>query len=612
MPLNQQQKDLYKFGMSKGWSEEKIRAGMRKLEAAPAPAPAPVEAQDAPISSMSDALGLATRELTKVSPLVSLAKGAESLAPELLGGVGQSAEDLQASLLGGIGTSVEGIRQAANFNDPEERARLDAESMKRRQALAKMTENSPFLSSVGGTAGEILPYLLGGGALRTGLSALGRGAAMIAPEAAAVPRAVSALPTGAIATGGLGALSGGAQGYATALTPEEEAAGQRMENLKSGAMLGGALGAAGPGVTQFLTKRLPDAWARVLPEDALDDFLSRTTGKADDTAQLYSDIVRKTKDKISGLQDRFDKAYAKVEGSMWEKAGKPGIPLSPDSLFKHPDLMGSTRELLSSKKPIRDVMDAINAGQRGTGLPIVPYPTATEAIRRLNKIGSDADAPKGAQEMAQALAAELRGNIDEMAQAFPEVKGLQNRQQQISDAWKSMMVPMRDAGEGAPVGTWNAGGLTQKDFEDTFLSGKSGSQLKDLFARVPEVEEDVRKLWGTTRGAQPEIRRELGSSTTRDIMLQNPEERAYATKLSKYLRGGQADEGMGAVSELSKRMGGRYYPLVNLMMPERLARGVLPYGQKARKMTKADKLAAALRATTLGVVPTDDESIEED
>lgn len=572
-----------------GASEAEVMAQAQRLYK---PKPKPVEPQGKPGMSMSDALGMATRALATSSPLSFLARGAESAAPDALEGLGKSTEDLQAGLAGGMSSTIEGVRQAANVRDPEELAQLNAETLQRRQALAKLTEQNPGLAGAGETVGQMIPYLLGGGAL-------GAGAKAVAPGMAA--------PQGALALGGLGAATGGAQGFATALTPEEEAAGARMSNAQSGAMLGGVLGGAAPAVTQFLTKRLPDALARVLPEDALDDFLSRTTGKSGDTAKLYEDIVGKTGAKISSLQDRFSDAYAKVEGPMWERAGKPGIPLSPESLFKNPDLMGSTRELLSAKKPIRDVMDALRSD-----LPIVPYPTATAAIRALNKIGSDAAAPKGAQEMAQSMAAELRGNIDEMAQAFPEIGALQSKQQGISDAWKNMMVPMRDAGEGAPVGTWNAGGRTQKDFEDIFLSNKSGSQLKDLFARVPEVEADVRKLWGTTRGELPEIRRDLASSTTRDVMFKDPAERAYASKLAKYLRGGQMDEGMGALKEVGKRFGGRYHPLANMLMSERLARGILPYGQQARKMTKEDKLAAALRATTVGVVPMTNEELDEE
>lgn len=576
-----------------GASEAEVMAQAKKLYKSK-----PVEPQGKPGTSMSDMLGMATRALATSSPLSFLARGAESAAPQTLEGLGQATQDVQAGLGGGMSSTVEGIRQAANVGDPEELSQLNAETLQRRQALAKLTEQNPGLAGAGEVAGEVLPYLLGGGVAGAGLKAA-------APALAA--------PQGALALGGLGAATGGAQGFASALTPEEEAAGERAGRAGTGALMGGALGAAAPPVSQFLTKRLPDALARMLPEDALDDFLSRTTGKADDTAKLYEDITRKTGEKISGLDDRFTKAYTKVEGPMWEKAGSPPVLLKSDSLFNSPDLMGSTRELLAAKKPIREVMNAINSARSGTGLSAVPYPTATAAIRDLNKIGSNTKAPEGAQTMAQSLAAELRNNIDETTHVFPEVKPLINKQQQISDAWKNMMVPMRDAGEGAPVGTWNAGGRTQKDFEDIFLSGKSGSQLKDLFARVPEVEGDVRKLWGTTRGAQPEIRRELASSTTRDVMFKNPEEREYASKLSKYLRGGPKDEGMGTLQELGKKIGGgRYHPVMNMMMSERLARGILPYGQKARKMTDAEKLASALRATTLGVVPMSNEELDED
>lgn len=584
----------FKIRGPEGASKEEIISQAKTLYAqkqqaqAPAPeAPNPdaelLANQEQRGTTLSSLLGDYAEKLPQITPATLLAKGAEKIAPDMLEGIGQKVQDAQTGFAGGVGNLVEGIRQGYNklTGDAGELNQLNMDTEMRRRRLAELTKNNPMTANIGEVAGEAVPTIMSGGAL----------------GAATAP---AKFGTAARLLGSVGA--GGAQGYMSALTPEEEASGERASRAKIGAALGGVGSAIGP-MAKLAKTRWDEYGRKVMPDKAAADFLKRTTGLTDDTADTYSKILGGTQKEIDRVRGISDANYDDALVHEWEKSGNIGFPLHGiDRLFKPmskdiDEVTAGTREIMNSSNAVSDLFHAANT----SGTKTVDVPVALQAIKDLNKFANDPEMAKTARVTAASLADDLRDQSKLISSYLPEFKAITDKHDLAQNFWEKNLVPLEKAGKGQPVGTWmDEMGATQKGFEDTFLSGESSEQLKDLFARVPGIRDDVRKFWGTTRLGQPELHRALAPNTTRDIMFTNPEERKYATMLSTALRGGVNGEEANSAAGLAKRLTGKFSPLVNLVLPERAKSGVFKYGDAGKKhLTKADKMAAALKATAL-------------
>jgi len=576
-----------------GASPEEVISQAKRLfaqRAAPAPEPTPEPAAPSPEEAMaadqaargttlSTLLGDYAENLPKITPATLLAKGAEKLAPDMLSGLGQTVQDTQTGFGQGVGNVVEGIRQAANkfMGDDEELALLNRDTEMRKARLAELTKANPGFAGAGEIAGEAAPGMLTGGALGQAVGGL---------KWLANPLARVLAGTGA----------GAASGYSSALTPEQEQAGQRGSNVLSGAMFGGAAGALGPMLEHF-PGNLKRTMQSVLPEDAVPDFLKKTTGLTDDTAKTYANILGKTDKARAGVKQEVDAAYDAV---LKSPEAQFDIPLHALDRVNDVSRTPVTEEIFNASDAIKNVLDTSRLARTTEGVANeLPFPVVSQAIKDLNEIATD-PARKGsaAADTAEALARDLRTRVKLIGDIDPTSKPVIDAHEAAQELYRTKKVPIESAGPGAPVGSWVEGGKTQKDFEDTFLSDKSGMQLQDLFSRMPETEGDVRKLWATTKSGLPEFHRDLAPSTTRDVIFQKPAEREYASKLSKELRR-REERGDDIFKKIGYRMSGQYGPLLNMLLSDKAARGIMPYGIDPKNFTDADKMAAALRASSL-------------
>lgn len=580
-----------KFKFPKGTTPEQMGAAIDEYfannppaQAAPAPAPEQAPAADRG-TTLSSLIGQGSELANQYAPLTMLARGAEAIAPETLAGLGKSVGDFQSGVVGGAGGLLEGGRQLFNkmTGDTEELAQLNQDTELRRRKLAELTQQNPGLAATGEFIGELAPTVATGGMA---------GAALAPARMGTLARLLGS------------AGAGGLQGAAAPLTQAEEAAGERESRAAIGAGLGAVGSAIGPAAS-LIKNRVGEYGRKVLPDKAAQDFLRKTTGLTDDTAKTYRDILGKTRsetDRVSALSDaNYDDALV----HEWTNQGNIGFPLhGVDRLFipankQLDEVTAGTREIMNSSDAVSELFNAANV--RGT--KTVDVPVALQAIKDLNKFANDPQMPKTAQLTAEALAKDLRGQSDLLSGMLPEMKAITDKHAAAQDFFNQAVRPMKEAGAGMPIGSWMdaaEGGGTQKAFEDIFFSDKSGMQLNDLLTRVPGAKEDVLKLLGTTRLGQPELHRFLAPSTMRDTAITDPAARKYATMLSTALRGGADDTGAGAVSGLAKRLTGRFSPMVNLVLPEKAKSGVFKFGAPGKKrLTQAEKMAAALRATAI-------------
>lgn len=508
---------------------------------------------------MSEMLGLTTRALTTALP---------GPVGEFVGGTAS-----------GIASIPEGVRQAYNklTGDEEELASLNADYEKRRNMLKELTGDSTA-TGAGELVGQVGPFLMTGGV-------------------AAPAGATSVLPMTARAVAG-GALGGAAGGYVQALTPEQEAQGQRESGALTGAILGGVIPAVAAPIKRGY-ENIKDVAGRMLPRQALNDFLGKAAGVSDDTStQSVVDALRgKVKDRTTELQRELGDLYD-AEKNI------PGLPpVSLDESAKY-DPNRTISEILGgygigkrvAQKNQQGALQQFVDPQTGK---ITYGPAARDFgdVRQyLSYLKNQASALKDSKpEQATILNRIIKANEDDLtnwANQTPEARQALDDALALDKRYAQEVVPLIDASSGRPVAKWREAAYDEEALNQIFMGQRAGTELRDLTTRIPGSEEELKKYLAlqlrNMAGREPA---RLGNSTTTEQLFTRPE-RAYMAQLKGAIEKEADDTGIAHnLAQLVGRVSGGF--------PEKLRYGVQPYGTKAAEKTDLGALTTALRAAGL-------------
>lgn len=540
-------------GTSEAQIMEWIQQNPQALESAPKAAPKDYG------MGMSEMLGLTTRALKTAIPIDTVG-------------------DFVAGTASGMASIPEGIRQGYNklTGDEAELASLNADYEKRRNMLKELTGDSTA-ASFGEFTGQVGPYLLGG--------------ALAAPASA-----TSVVPMTARAAAG-GAIGGAAGGYAQALTPEQEGAGQR----ESGALVGGVLGGAIPALAGPINRGVQNAKeiaGRMLPRQALDDFLTRSAGLTDDTTQSVVDTLRgKVKNRTAELQGELGALYD-AEKNI------PGLPkVSLDESAKY-DPNRTISEILGgygigkrvAQKNQQGALQQFVDPQTGK---ITYGPAARDFgdVRQyLSYLKNQASALKDSKpEQATILNRIIKANEDDLqrwAGESPEAGKALADALALDKRYAQEVVPLIDASSGRPVAKWREAAYDEEALNQIFMGQRAGTELRDLTTRVPGSEEELKKYLAlqlrNMAGREPA---RLGDSTTTEALFSAPE-RDYMKVVKQAIEKEADDTGIAHnLAQLAGRFSGGF--------TEKMRYGVQPYGTSPAAKTDLGALTTALRAAGL-------------
>lgn len=388
-----------------------------------------------------------------------------------------------------------------------------------------------------------------------------------------------------------GASMGALQGAAAPVSPTES----RLDNT----LLGGAVGGAAGGVTSgiklanFLRDRLKNT---VSSREALGDFTERALGapRGGDVIPTYKSVGEKVTGKLKSLEGKFSKAYDQIE----KAADLPKVSLLRSAkVGEEFSLSDDVAKVLSPKA--RNVLHTMSKAPEGVKnyRPRTTFSDVRETIRELRatarKLGRD--------DVTRIQLKRAEGMLDDDLQVWSgkssSAKEAYLSALDLDKAYRREVVPFYS--KKTPVGKYLASEtMDEKALNAAFLGDESGTAIKDLQQRVPEVTGDLRKLYGSklreARGDVPTIRK-LESGTTGEALL-SPPEREYLGKLAQEIyREGGPSQHSAIMPTGAKRL------LEKALFSEDLQRvlgGLRPYGQTAPPSIKpgTEQLIRYLRA----------------
>lgn len=571
--MDKKQFDEFVRGMQEnGYSDDDIVNFIRekgiRIEEAPAPRG----------DSMQEVM-FGNKDLAPVpQAFIESGRGAGRAVGDIVG-----AGDLGADLGAGFGESLysmgtlSGPRQLLNklMGDEEDLSELNQAEAARR-AYVDATRS-----------GE-------GGAVTAGRIAGSAGIPMAA--AATLPSKLAGGLNAVTRTALGGSIGGAASGAMSSLTPEEEDAGDRATNTVAGGLIGAAL----PGVLRgahYAGTKLKEVAGRLLPDDALEDFLRReaNTTRSTNVNETYESVAGK-----AGA--RYDEAYSDYQSRLRAVEGDSSLPPVTMNNSSAVEIGPEISAQLADEPRIRRVVSAVS--DRANTSIVIPngaggyspvggnigFDEARQAVRDINKKISllergertDTALVSKLREVRDAIEADLSdwaGKSRVSGDAYAAAKGLDAE-------YRDVIGPMRN--KDTPVGGWRDSGYEERTFNNQFMAPDRGSEVKELMERVPGTEDEVRQLYASKllpgRGAEQSVTM-MRPNSTRDVLFTD-EQKAYMDELASKLR--QPDR------DTMLRQAGRMADSVSGDFLEKALRGIHRYGN-APEPYKMSAIKDALR-----------------
>lgn len=391
------------------------------------------------------------------------------------------------------------------------------------------------------------------------------------------------------------AVASGALQGAMAPVGEDDS---RLDNVMLGAGVG-ALGDIASNSIKGVNWLRDRAKNTISSRDALKDFTTKALrdGPGSDTISTYKSVSGKVTDKLDDLERIFSKRYKDLEGA----ADLPPVRILPSA--KAGEEFTMSDEVSGALSPkARSVLSRLErTAKKGTDEDgyVPSFEDVRNTIREIRKevrrVGRDSPSYGQLKQAENRLTDDLivwSGHNEKAGRAFNAAKILDKE-------YREQVVPFysKKSAVGKYVGSE---AMDEKALDKSFLTEKSGMAIQDLQGRVPEVTDDLRKLYGSklreAAGDVPTIRR-LESGTTAEALL-SKQERDYLQKVAQqiYKEGGPAQHssvmpvGVGRLLEK-----GTFSEDL-----QRMITGLRPYGNEAPEefiSPTAKNLIRYLRAT---------------